>query len=273
MPYKLIASDLDGTLLLPDMTVSPENRAAIAALAQRGVQFVPASGRTLREIPEELRSNPNIRYIIYSNGAATVDLRTGQQFLRCITQEVSHFILQTVAPYVTHVTLRQGGVSYADATQQSAEYCAHCHLWEAHHRILQSHGEFVEDFAAFAEAADNVEMYALYFHSRAQKAECQRRLQANPLLRIAEATEDNLEIFSSAAGKGNALLDLAAYLGVDRQETIAMGDSDNDTTMLRAAGLSLAMENACPGLKATADEVICHHTQHGVQYVLEHYFA
>lgn len=52
--YKLIASDLDGTLLLPDMTVSPQNLQAIQVLAQKGVHFVPASGRTLREIPMAL---------------------------------------------------------------------------------------------------------------------------------------------------------------------------------------------------------------------------
>ncbi len=273
MDYKLIASDLDGTLLLPDMTVSPENRAAIAALAQKGVHFVPASGRTLREIPAELQNDPNIRYIIYSNGAATVDLRTGQRFLRCIDKALSNWVLDTIAPFTTHITLRQGGVSYADAAQQTAEYCARCNLWDTHRHILQTKGEFVADFTAFAKSADAVEMYALFFESLEERAECQRLLQANPHLLVAEATEHNLEIFSARAGKGNALRDLAAQLHIPIAQTIAMGDSDNDTSVLKAAGLGLAMQNACDTLKNTADAVICHHTEHAALYLLEHYFA
>ncbi len=273
MDYKLIASDLDGTLLLPDMSVSEQNLAAIAALAQKGVHFVPASGRTLREIPAELTKNPHIRYVIYSNGAATADLRTGEQFLRCIPKDLSNFVLQTTAPYATHITLRQGGVSYCNASQQTAEYAAYCNLWDVHQNILQRLGVAVEDFDTFAQAADNVEMYAFFFHSKAEKAECHKRLKANPQLLVAEATAYNLEVFSAKAGKGNALLDLADRLGLTPAQTIAMGDSDNDTTMLRAAGLGLAMQNACDDLKKVANQVICHHLDHGVQWVLEHYFA
>ena len=64
-------------------------------------------------------------------------------------------------------------------------------------------------------------------------------------LRIVEADEYNLEIFHKDAGKGNALMRLAQHLGIDPAQTMAVGDSDNDASMIRAAGLGLAMSNAC----------------------------
>ena len=64
---------------------------------------------------------------------------------------------------------------------------------------------------------------------------------------------------------------LADILGVDHAATIAVGDSTNDYTMVRDAGLGLAMENAVPELKAVADEIICHYSEHNIQYILEHF--
>ena len=75
--YKLIASDLDGTLLKQDMTVSPENAAAIQKITDGGTIFVASSGRTLYEIPKCVRDNPNIRYMTYSNGTAVFDKLKG----------------------------------------------------------------------------------------------------------------------------------------------------------------------------------------------------
>ena len=78
---------------------------------------------------------------------------------------------------------------------------------------------------------------------------------------------------ASSAGKGNALLLLAELLGVDRNATIAVGDSTNDCTMVETAGLGLAMDNAVPKLKAVADAVVCNNRDHVVKYILEHYIG
>ena len=76
--YKLVACDLDGTLLREDHTVSPENLLAIAEMDRLGVQFVPTTGRALAEMPCELLSSPHIRYYITSDGAAIFDKNTGE---------------------------------------------------------------------------------------------------------------------------------------------------------------------------------------------------
>ena len=71
--YKILASDLDGTLFTTKVEVSPQNNSAIKELHEKGIYFVPSSGRTLCEIPKELTENPYIRFIIFSNGSTIYD--------------------------------------------------------------------------------------------------------------------------------------------------------------------------------------------------------
>ena len=73
MEYKIVASDLDGTLLQYDGRVSAENWRAIEEMGKMGVQFVPASGRSFNEMPDELRESPLIRYYITSDGTTVYD--------------------------------------------------------------------------------------------------------------------------------------------------------------------------------------------------------
>ena len=75
---------------------------------------------------------------------------------------------------------------------------------------------------------------------------------------------NNLEINAEEATKGNALLWLADYLGIPREETMAFGDGENDISMLKAAGIGVAMGNASDQIKEAADEVTLTNDQDGV---------
>ena len=66
---------------------------------------------------------------------------------------------------------------------------------------------------------------------------------------------------------------LADLLGIDYSDTISAGDSNNDLTITQAAGLGLAVSNACDSLKEVADEIICSNDEHIVSYILNHYFS
>ena len=78
---RLIALDLDGTLLNREKSVSPRNRAALLAAAELGHHIVPATGRALRAIPEPVLALPFVRYVISINGANVADLQTGRTLL------------------------------------------------------------------------------------------------------------------------------------------------------------------------------------------------
>ena len=81
-----------------------------------------------------------------------------------------------------------------------------------------------------------------------------------------------MEIFCKDAGKGSALKILAENLGIEMEDVISIGDSDNDKQMTLMAGLGLACENACDSLKKVADKIICTNDEHVIRYVQENYF-
>lgn len=74
MEIRLIAADMDGTLLDDEKRIPEENLRAFRACAARGIEIVPATGRTMRGLPDELRNLPGVHYAILTNGAQVVDL-------------------------------------------------------------------------------------------------------------------------------------------------------------------------------------------------------
>lgn len=270
---KLIATDLDGTLLNTPGEVSEENLRAIHALAQRGVLLVPASGRSYSEMPEVLRSHPDIRYYLYSNGAAVMDSVTGKNIVEmCIPRALSKRVLDLLFSYETHITYRHRGVCIGDASQQNDAAFAYYNMWQRHREVIEQFAEYEPDFKARAYAADAVEMYAVYFHSEKEFEACCAALTDIDGIGFAQIAYCGLEIFSSAAGKGKALLALADKLGIAHEETAAVGDSDNDRSMILAAGTGFVVSNANDALKADADEVICSNDEHAMQWILAHKF-
>ena len=270
--YKIIASDLDGTLFNSETKISEENIEAIKKLTKMGVYFVPSSGRTLSEVPGSVKNNPDIRYIIHSNGATVHDKVTGENILMCISKEEAKELLDILYSYETHITLRQGGRCLIDADFQKEEDYKYYNVWKLHEEVITEYGERIKNFRKFIYSLDNVEVVSAFFHDSDELEECREKLLKTGFLRVAEGWKNNLEICSVKAGKGKALLHLADKLNINHEDTIAVGDSDNDTTMIKAAGLGLAVSNACDILKENADEIICSNEKHAISYILSHFF-
>lgn len=272
MEYKLIASDLDGTLLQSDGKVSPENRQAIAALRDMGVEFVPASGRAFYEMPVELRESPLIRYYIASDGAVVYDKHTGETWELPMPKNVGHWVLDTIYSYKNCMMLHADTHSYMDLEQQDRAVYAGFNMSKRWIDFVYAMDKMMPNFREFAYGLDSIQSICAFFQTEEDLQDCIARLESHPELLVAQSDAFNLEVFHKTAGKGNALKLLADKLDIPIAATIAMGDSTNDTTMVVAAGLGVAMENAVPALKETADTVICHYRDHGVKFLLEHYF-
>ncbi len=269
--YRIITSDLDGTLLRDDMTVSKENESAIKAITARSVCFVPCSGRTFSEISPEVRENPCVRYVIHSDGAVIYDKITNRRITMCMSQALSARVMDLLADYETCYTVRYLGNSYIDAAKKnSASF--------AYHRVSPYFCQLIGEtaaprlgFDAFCRSMEEIELFCVFFHDDAEMAECKKRLEEIDDIQVVSSDSANLEIISKQAGKGNALLRLAEELGVDPAQTLAVGDSPNDLTMLQYAGMGLAVKNACDAAKNVADNVICSNEEHIARYILNHY--
>ena len=274
MHYKLIAFDLDCTLLNKDMTLSEENSRALLELAARGVTVLPNSGRTLTEMPDFIREHPAFRYLIHSDGAVIYDKQTDTRYCECIPRETLDKILPLLKAHHTLITYRTEGVSYVDAKHFNNESLAYYQMGHYYRDFLYETNRPLEQFDAFCDARPECEMMCVFFHDDRSLEACREALLALGDLIVASSAPHNLEIFSAKAGKGNALLRLADLLGVDRAETVAVGDSENDMDMIRRAGLGLAMKNARTLLKNTADAVLdCANDEHVAQFLLKTYYT
>ena len=267
--YKIVASDLDGTLLDSTGNISDENIKAIVELAKNGVFFVPASGRTYVEIPEKIKNIEEIRYIIYSNGAVVFDRKTGEKVSFCIPNKTACDMYNLFNEFEIHITFRHDGKSYIDRNFFGEEYFEYYNLIPEHIAVITDFAEKKDNFYDFLKSLDNIEVFALFFHDYEEKNRCKERLEKFSDLRTVEISRYNLEVCHKDAGKGNALSALCNMVGTEVKNTISMGDSGNDITMTKTAGLGLAMSNACDELKEVADKVICSNDEHAVRYVVE----
>jgi len=269
--YRIIASDLDGTLLNNDGKISRENIDVITTLRSRGIEFVPCTGRTYSEIPENIINIPGIRYFIYSNGAVVFDRESGNHILNCIDKNTAKIVWDIVSSSETHITFRHNGQCFVDSRFQDNESFEYYNVIVPHQIVVRDFSVFLYDFKKVSYELDNIEVFSVFFHNYEDKVRCRKLLENTNKLKTVEASEFNLEIMSIDAGKGRALYSLADMLGVAYDETIGVGDSDNDNTLISAAGLGLATSNACKSLKEIADEIICSNEEHIAEYILKHY--
>ncbi len=270
--YKIVASDLDGTLLNKEQSVSKENFCAISEIKRLGVEFVPTTGRSMNEIDPSLINCPDIRYIITSNGAVAFDKNIEKTILtHYISKDIVSLVLETVRPYNVFIVAKEGGKSYFDKNKYNTEFLNTCGIDAYFGHIISKYAEAVDDFESFLLSSCEIEMIILFFELDEAAHYSKQIFEDSGRLCAVHANIGYLEVYSSDAGKGKALIALADMLGIDIADVIAVGDSKNDSSMIEEAGLGLAVANACDALKELADQTICDNSEHIAKYVLENF--
>ena len=265
---RLIALDLDGTLLDRQGTVTPRTRQAIADAVAQGVVVLPATGRPLSNLPPVVAQLPGIRYAITSNGAAVWDLgadpmsavysrywnaaehRTTEPtalIARPMPVELAReaFALYMEYPGASSTGMARFGVRYARRTGST----------EARQ---PNDGRFtvVNDLSEWmSRHAHEVEKFCMFFDTPEEAQAALPRFYALEGAEVVQGAPDNIELTAKGVDKGTALLALADRLGIPREATAAFGDSENDRAMLEKAGIAAVMANGMPQIKALADLV------------------
>ena len=269
MNYKMIATDLDGTLLYDVFTVSKENFEAIEKYAKMGGFVVPASGRCFLEIIPELRECKDIKYCISSNGAVITDITTGERDEVALSPSLFERVMELTLEYDTYHTIHHRDKGYmlssCDDRQVAFSYNLNEHYFVHYHKWCEKLDNLENLYKNGVEA----EMVSVFFKTQEQLDECVERLNALGGLLVTSSAPYNIEIVAQGASKGDGVARLAKKLGISREEIIGVGDSRNDLTLLGGVGLPLAVENALDELKAKAARVICNHKEHIVKYILE----
>lgn len=266
MTIKLIATDLDGTFVDDRKNMIDENIQALAACAERGIQIVPATGRTIIGIPDELKNLPGVRYAITVNGAVVVDLKTEEVISSCLLKaETAVKIMELVRDCEDDIMYDAyvGGIGY---TRQSFwDNLAHYVPNQGIHDLVRKTRKPVPDNIEYIrENCEYVDKINLFFVKEEARVRMRNVLADIPGILVSSSLSNNLEINAAGADKGNALIRLAAHLGIRQEETMAFGDGENDISMIRMAGFGVAMENAEECVKAVADHITVTNNEAGV---------
>lgn len=267
MNYKLIASDLDGTLLSTNGDITDENLAAIKDLAERGIIFVPVTGRAMYEMPRRVYECEYIRYIISSNGAVIYDKATGEKHTHNFAASQFSKIYSLLREYEATMTVHYDLRSIADSHKVSDEVFNYYRVNDYYKNHIRTHNVMRDDFDEFFSFPRDAEMLSVFFRYDSELEEAKSRLEAMGDIDITSSTVGNIELIRHGALKGNALSKLIDKLGVSLAETIAVGDSRNDISMLEIAGLALATDNATDAVKAKSHRVICHCDKNTAEYI------
>ena len=276
MEIKLIATDLDGTFLYDDKTVPEENLKAFAECAARGIEVVPATGRIIRGIPEELRNLPGVRYIIATNGAIIIDLLENKEISACrIKNDLAVRVMELAKNSADDIMFD----AYVDGIGYTSRYFYdHAEKYapsEAVAKLIRNTRCPMEDhISGVKNSGKDVEKVNMFFVSMEARQRMREILAEIPELQVSSSLQNNLEINGAGADKGSALLRLAHHLGIAKEETMAFGDGENDVSMIKAAGLGIAMENGEDCVKTVADHITCTNNENGVakairQFVLK----
>ncbi|MNO95595.1 Sugar phosphatase YidA [compost metagenome] len=262
--YKLVAIDMDGTLLREDKSVSDRTREAIKAAKAKGVKIVLASGRPIEGINrylEELDLISKGDYVLSYNGSLVLNTETKEVISSDILSGKDIHDLYKISKELgvnIHAFSRTHGLitpKTSTYTEVEAEING-IRINEMDFNLVDKNDEivkimFIDEPEILSKALDNLpeDLYNKYT--------------------IVRSTPFFLEFLNINSNKGTGIEALANYLKIKKEEIICIGDADNDRHMVEYAGLGVAMENAIEDIKNISQYITSSNNDDGVAEVIE----
>lgn len=271
---KMIAFDMDGTVLDDHKKIMPETKEILEKAASQGIEIVPATGRPYCGLSEEIEKLQGVRYILTTNGAGIYEKKTG----RCIHEESMELmqflpLMARLEPLDVMADAFVKGDSFMseknrhlveemNVTEEVKEYIRNSRICVPNlTEYLREKGVDIEKLTInFVNEADG---------TRRDYDKVREVLKDFPEFNAVSGGMQNIEVTKKEVSKASGLLWLGEYLGIQKEEMIAFGDSGNDVTMLRMAGIGVAMGNAEKAAMEAADFVTKANTEDGIVYALK----
>lgn len=254
---RIVFSDLDDTFVARDKSVPAENLRVLDTLYDRGIPFVPCTGRGFAAIPTIVRGHPASRYFVTSSGAVVNDAWGRIIWSRAIGPERTLALYEMLRDLDISFDVFADGRIFAERSRFS--HIPNFGIAPEHLALLLKSRTVVDlTVEQIVERAEVVERVGIFWSDGAEgerdAAAVKAAIDAIPGLRWTTSYRLGVEVVDSQASKGEALSWLCEHLGIPRACSVAFGDSPNDTEMMLAAGTGVAMENAYPELVAVADD-------------------
>jgi len=262
MPIGLIACDLDGTLVGPDLNLTSRLRYAIRRALERGIVVTLATGRGFASARSFARQLDISAPLICYQGAL-LRSQEGEVFYQATLPK--HHLPPVIA------FCKQGGWELSLYYDDQIYYYARHHDQAYYDRWFDLPSHFAEDLMA-ALPGDPLKFLAVAStKEQGDLLEREMRALAGEQFQIVRSHPWFVEGLARGVSKGDALARLAAHLGVPRERVMAIGDNGNDRAMVEWAAVGVAMGNASPDVKAVADVLAPPYDQDGAAWAIEKY--
>lgn len=263
MPYRLLALDLDGTIVDGSLQISGRVRGALRAAMDSGVHVTLASGRPFggtRPFADDLGIQEPL---ICHQGAMVRDPRSGEvYFRRSLPRHLAHEFVDIVRERGWDLCLSVDDETYVERLTPALRVLLDLSPTPVKARV-------VADLKALPE--EPLRLLVVVEAAQAALVDGLLRERFAGRLRIVRSFARFVEATDLAASKGQALAFLAQKLGVSQAETVAIGDHDNDADMVAWAGLGVAMGNASAAVKAAANHITATIAEDGAALAIERF--
>ncbi|NWB94040.1 Cof-type HAD-IIB family hydrolase [Pseudomonas agarici] len=260
-PIRLVLSDMDGTLLRPDHSLSRRTVEAVRALRAAGVFFSLATGRPPRAMREQIEALGVDLPVAAFNGGTL--MHPDGRYL------VTHYVPRDAAICTLELLSRHEDVEvWVFADNQWLLRNPHGPLVPREQHALGYPPTVVEDFGPYLERIDKIVGASGNAQLLIDLEALLQPLVADQAL-ASRSQRAYLDITARQANKGEALVTLAKWLGVPLEQTAAIGDGGNDPAMFHRAGLAIAMGQAEEAIKRQADAVTGSNTEDGAARAIE----
>lgn len=260
--YKAIFLDLDGTLLDDDKNVSEENKKAINMAEENGVSVCLCSGRQ-KEFVKKIKAKAGInsQYVISSNGCEIYDLKNNEiLFTANLEEDLSKNLYEFCERRKFLIRVDTSYGRYINNMEY--EYSGELELSEGIDKFLKNNN--VIQISICTKEETEIDEAIEYVKSLNADVKIENRYHTGNGVWSLWA----INVINKNASKGNAIYGLCKYLKIDIKDVIAMGDDLNDISMIKQAGLGVAMENAILEVKQVADEITCTNNENGVAKII-----
>jgi Cof subfamily protein (haloacid dehalogenase superfamily) len=260
MSYKLIAIDVDDTLLNCETTIPERVKQAVSKAVAKGVRVVLCTGRTKKGMQRYYDELALDTLMITAGGAEVYDAGGHVLFSRGVDPALVKQVLAYGDSVGVHSQVYIGGELVYREKNRYADY------YESSYGFP---GVVIPDLM---EQPEIITPKVLFVIDEDKIAAIKQEAEALfPMLTIKQSKPVYLEFAHPSVDKGEALAFTARHYGLDREDVIAVGDTDIDIPMLKYAGLGVAMANATPDVQAVADAVCPSNDEGGVADVIEKY--
>lgn len=266
LPYRAIALDLDGTLTNHDKVVTQKTREALLQAEAEGVVIILASGRPtygIEPVAECLELDKRGGYILSYNGGNIVNAKTGEKlFAQFLPDEVIP-ILYRYAKEKNHALLGYAGNEIITEMPDDPYVKEESRINKMNIRKVENLFEALEPHPTkLLMTGDPADML---------KAENELSEILGDRMDIFRSAPFFLELVPKGIDKAKSLLRLLSKINLTPADMIAFGDGYNDLSMLKLAGMGVAMQNAAPEVRAEADYITLSNEEDGVAAALEHF--